>query len=206
MIQTFERLSAEQKKALKKGVIQVTGKSMNRTALGVVAAIFELKPSITFEELKQMLPDKINPSAPKNYKSLFAPYSNRAYGVVQPGSIRQECEAQSLDVSASHFIEPNETFQTSDGVEVLVSRSWESADTLTKEHDLQNLINHVAQYGIKVVQVEKAQDFNKGDYHLEVINPELLTILQKPQSSVLKWIIIGLIAVTIGIGAYLMTK
>ena len=74
---TFESLTPSQISDLKKGVIEVTGKAMNRTALGVVDAIFTLYPSITFEELKTMLPDSINPAAPKNYKSLFKPYTER---------------------------------------------------------------------------------------------------------------------------------
>ena len=70
-MQTLSKLTIEQKNELKKGVIEVTGKAMNRSALGVVDAIFTLYPNITFSELKEILPDTINPSAPKNYKSLF---------------------------------------------------------------------------------------------------------------------------------------
>ena len=36
-IKTFEKLTEAQRKELKKGVVEVTGKAMNRTALGVVA-------------------------------------------------------------------------------------------------------------------------------------------------------------------------
>jgi hypothetical protein len=45
---------------------------MNRTALGIVDAIITLYPKATFAELKEMLPDNINHSAPKNFKSLFS--------------------------------------------------------------------------------------------------------------------------------------
>lgn len=179
-IKTFEKLTEAQRKELKKGVVEVTGKAMNRTALGVVDAIFTLYPKLTFSELKEMLPDTINPSAPKNYKSLFKPYSDRLYGVVQPGSIRKECEEQGLNIDASHFIKQDETFKTADGIEVLVSKTWETSDTETHENDLQNLIDHVAQYGILVTKVEKKVDFNKGEYHLEVLNPILLQSIQNP--------------------------
>jgi len=207
MIKTISRLSSAEIAELKQGVVQVSGKAMNRTALGTVAAIFEIYPSITFAELKEMLPDSINPSAPKNYKSLFAPYTNRPYGVVQPGSIRSECQAQGLDVSASHFVDSGETFQTSDGVEVLVSRSWESADTVTKEHDLQNLINHVAQYGVRVVQVEKQDGFNRGHYHLEILNPTLAARLKAPaKKSSLLVPLIGAAIVGCGIAAWFLTR
>lgn len=181
----FEKLTDAQRKELKKGVIEVSGKAMNRTALGVVDAIFTLYPNITFAELKKMLPDTINPSAPKNYKSLFKPYTERLYGVVQPGSIRKECEDQGLDLNASHFIKDDEIFRTSDGIEVLVSKTWETADTVTRENDLQNLIDHVAQYGIRVTKVEKKVAFNKGEYNLEVINPTLLQAVQSPPVEVI---------------------
>lgn len=200
-INTFEKLTEAQKKELKNGVVEVTGKAMNRTALGVVDAIFTLFPDITFSELKEILPDTINPSAPKNYKSLFKPYTDRLYGVVQPGSIRKECEDQGLDLNASHFIKEGETFRTSDGVEVLVSKTWESADTETGENDLQNLINHVVGYGVRVTKVDKKVAFNKGEYHLEIINPSLFNVLINPKKkSFPYWILfIGLLlAVVLG--------
>ncbi len=172
-------LSKEERKLLGNGVIEIRGKAMNRTALGVVDAIFQLFPKATFAEMKQMLPDIINPSAPKNYKSLFNPYNpDRLYGVIQPASIISECEGTDINIHHSHFTEPQERFTTSDGVEVLVSRTWESNDTATGESDIQNLIDHVKQYGVRVVQLEKKENFNKGDYHLEVINPELYAILR----------------------------
>ena len=205
-IKVIEHLSETQKKALKTGVIEVTGKAMNRTALGVVDAILTLYPSLTFAELKVLLPDHINPSAPKNYKSLFKPYTDRLYGVVQQGNIREECEAQELDIHASHFVDANETFKTSDGIEVLVSRSWESSDTATGENDLQKLIDHVAQYGVRVTKVEKKVAFNKGDYHLEIINPPLLNELQQPKKSKFPgWIILAIL-VMIGAAVFFLTK
>ena len=44
-------------------------------------------------------------------------------------------------------------FTTADGIKVLVSKSWESKDTENQSHDLQNLINHVEQYGVRVLKV-----------------------------------------------------
>lgn len=203
---TIDKLTEAQRKELKKGVIEVTGKAMNRTALGVVNAIFTLYPTITFSELKEMLPDTINPSAPKNYKSLFKPYTDRLYGVVQPGSIRKECEEQGLDLNASHFIKEDEVFRTADGIEVLVSKTWESADTDTGENDLQNLIDHVAQYGVRVTKVEKKVAFNKGEYHLEVINPSLLHAIQNPPKKKFPWWIIILLLLLITGILFFLTK
>ena len=178
-MQVVDSLSKEERELLRNGVIEVRGKAMNRTALGAVDAMFQLYPKATFAEMKQMLPDSINPSAPKNYKSLFKPYNpDRLYGVIQPASIIAESESQDINVHNSHFTEPQERFKTADGVEVLVSRTWESSDTATGESDIQNLIDHVKQYGVRVVQLEKKENFNKGDYHLEVINPGLYAILR----------------------------
>ena len=145
----------------------------------------------TFEELKVMLPDSINPAAPKNYKSLFKPYSDRLYGVIQPGSIRNECLENNLDINASHFTADNEIFSTSDGIEVLVSKSWESKDTETGEHDLENLINHVSKYGIRVVSFESNKAFKKGDYLIEIVNPTLVKSIQNSRNKKnLSWIIL----------------
>jgi len=205
-IKTIDQLTEMQKRALKQGVIEVTGKAMNRTALGVVDALLTLYPGLTFEELKAMLPDSINPSAPKNYKSLFKPYTERLYGVIQDGSIRKECESEGLDIHASHFVDPNETFRTSDGIEVLVSRSWESADTGTGENDLQKLVDHVAKFGVRVTKVEKKVDFNKGDYHLEIINAPLLKELQQPKKSKFPWWLILVVLAVIGAAVFFLTK
>lgn len=187
----------QNKQEVQKGIILVKGKHMNRTALGIVDAIFTLYPNLTFSELKTILPDDINPSAPKNYKSLFAPYNpNRKYGVVQPGTIRKECLEKNLDINASHFTEKEETFMTEDGIEVLVSKSWESSDTLTGENDLQNLINHVKQYGIVVNSFEtKIEPFKRGDYQLYIINNELYDKARNPKNNymVYLWILIGIL-------------
>lgn len=204
-MKVLNSLTEKEKSELKTGVIEVTGKAMNRTALGVVDAMIQLYPKATFEELKKMLPDTINVAAPKNYKSLFKPYTERLYGVIQPGSIKTECEAQGLDINASHFIKPEETFKTSDGVEVLVSKSWESTDTSTGENDLQNLINHVSQYGVVVTKVEKKEAFNKGEYNLEIINPILFKRLTNPEEKKkFPWWILILALLLLGILAYFL--
>jgi len=204
-MKVLNSLTEKEKSELKTGVIEVTGKAMNRTALGVVDALMQLYPKATFEELKKMLPDTINVAAPKNYKSLFKPYTERLYGVIQPGSIRTECQDQGFDINASHFIKPEETFKTSDGVEVLVSKSWESTDTSTSENDLQNLINHVSQYGVVVTKVEKKLAFNKGEYNLEIINPILFKRLTNPEEKKkFPWWILILALLLLGILAYFL--
>ena len=59
MIKIHQKLSDSEIQALKNGVIEVTGKAMNRTALGIVDAMTNLYPKATFEELKEMLPDSL---------------------------------------------------------------------------------------------------------------------------------------------------
>jgi hypothetical protein len=155
-----------------------------------------------------MLPDTINPSAPKNYKSLFAPYNpNRKYGVVQPGSIKNEAIENGLDINASHFTDNEETFMTSDGVEVLVSKSWETSDTLTGENDLQNLIDHVKQYGIIVNAAEpKTEPFKTGSYQLYIVNDQLLKEINNFKKTNYLFIGIALAIIISLIAVYLATK
>lgn len=201
----FSKLTSSEQKELKKGVIEVSGKHMNRTALGIVDAILQLYPTVTFDELKEILPDEINPSAPKNYKSLFNPYTNRLYGVVQPGAIREDCLKEKLDINASHFTDKDEVFKTADGIEVLVSKSWESKDTSTGEHDLQNLIDHVSKYGVRVVSLEeKGGNFTKGGYLLKITNPVLFKKIttKDKRIAILLWLLLT-VGLVISIAAFL---
>ena len=197
-VKVFSKLSQADQQKLKKGVIEVEGKAMNRTALGIVTAVFKLYPNITYNELKEMLPDKINPSAPKTFKHGYIPYTNLPYGVVQKKALVSKLcnENKSADgnINQTHFTEPNEMFRTSDGVTVCVSKIWESKDTTTGESDIQNLIDHVSQYGIKVISFESKKPFQKGGFALNVIDPALLEQIQKPASNLQKLLIIGAIS------------
>lgn len=206
-MKVLDRLSEKEKSELKSGVIEVTGKAMNRTALGVVDALIQLYPKATFEDLKKMLPDTINESAPKNYKSLFKPHTKKSYGVIQPGSIKKECQELGLDINASHFTEPDEIFRSSDGLEVMVSKSWESSDTVTGENDLQNLINHVKQYGIIVNDTEPTSEpLKTGSYKLYILNNELLKEVNNFKKT--NYLFLGIaVAIVISlITLYLVTK
>jgi hypothetical protein len=120
---------------------------------------------------------------------------------------KKEAIENGLDINASHFTEKEETFITSDGIEVLVSKSWESSDTLTGENDLQNLINHVKQYGIIVNDTEPiSEPFKKGSYKLYILNNELFNKINNFKKT--DYMLLG-IAVTIIISLitfYLATK
>jgi len=195
----YSKLSEEDKNKLRKGVIEVSGKAMNRTALGIVHAMVRLYPKATFAELKEMLPDSINPSAPRNFKSLFRPHSEVDYGVIQPGSIREECQRQGLDIGGSHFTEPDEVLRSADGIEILVSKSWESKDTLTGEHDLENLIEHVAQFGVRVVEFDRNVPGEKGGFTLRVIDPKAIEDITKEavKQPFPKWLLIVILALVL---------
>jgi len=198
-MRVYDKITEEQSNNLRKGVIEVSGKAMNRTALGIVHAMVLLYPKATFAELKEMLPDSINPSAPRNFKSLFRPHSEVDYGVIQPGSIREECQRQGLDVGGSHFTESDEVLRSSDGIEILVAKSWESKDTLTGEHDLQNLIEHVAQFGVRVVEFDRNVPGEKGGFTLRVIDPKAVEDMTKGtvKQPYPKWILIIILALVL---------
>ena len=208
-IKIIEKLTQAQRQELKKGVIEVEGKTMNATALGIVDALLKIYPQSTFSELKEMLPDEINPGFDKfgnadengkKYDSLFKPNGERLYGVIQPGSIRGESEKRNLIITKSHFVGEGQTFKTSDGVEVLVSYKWESKDAVTGECDIDNLSKHVEQYGVKVVSFESSKPFKKGEYQLDIINPTLLQTIQNPPKKKFPWwIIILLLLLVAGI-------
>jgi hypothetical protein len=200
----YNKLTDAEKQTLQKGVIEVSGRHMNRTALGIVDAIIQLYPKATFDELKELLPDSINPSAPKNYRSLFKPYSDREYGVIQPGSIRNECEEQGIDLNASHFTDPEEIFRSADGIDVLVSKTWESKDTETGDHDLEKLIRHVEKYGVRVVDFVKEKPFTKGGYCLEVVNPIFLAALNSPKKNFSFWWILIFGVLLLGLAIYFL--
>ena len=78
----FPSLPTEEQSKFEAGVIQVNGKAMNRTALGIIDAFFTLYPKTTFSELKEAFPDSLNPSGPKQVKSIFQPYTEKEFGVV----------------------------------------------------------------------------------------------------------------------------
>jgi outer membrane protein OmpA-like peptidoglycan-associated protein len=192
MIRVLQRLSPSDRRKLEAGVVEVTGEAKNRTILGIVAGVMKLYPNITFAELKEMLPDHLNPKSTNRTTNFFDPYTTRPYGVVQPGSIREEiAKANRLKRKETgaeehykmvHFTGEGETFRTGDGVEVLVANGIEDAD-------LQRLIKHVAQYGVRVVEFTPYRGGGKkGYYNLKVLDPVLFDKLQKGYPGRRKWL------------------
>lgn len=204
MIRVLQRLSPSDRRKLEAGVVEVTGEAKNRTILGIVAGVLKLYPNITFSELKEMLPDHLNPKSTNRTTNFFDPYTTRPYGVVQPGSIRAEiAEANRLKQAETgaeehykmvHFTGEGETFRTGDGVEVLVANGIEDAH-------LQRLVEHVAQYGVRVVEFAPYRGGGKkGFYKVSVLDPALLKKLQAAEAS--KWlipaVIVGLLLLLLG--------
>lgn len=167
-------LTPEEQKKFKNGVIQVNGKAMNRTALGIIDAFFTLYPNITFAELKEAFPDSINPSGPRAPKTIFKPFTSRDFGVVHSlDEIKREFTKAGLPYENLFFLEKTEMFKTSDGVTVVVNKLWESKDTLTGESDLENLAKQALKFGIVVNKFEARKPFKKGSYSLDILEPEL---------------------------------
>jgi outer membrane protein OmpA-like peptidoglycan-associated protein len=167
-------LTPEEQKKFANGVIQVNGKAMNRTALGIIAAYFKLYPNTTFAELKEAFPDSLNPSGPRAPKSIFKPFTDRDFGVVHSlEDIKAEFAKAGLPYEGLFFTEKDEMFKTSDGVTVIVNKLWESNDTLTGENDLENLAKRAAMFGIVVNKFEARTPFARGTYSLDILEPEL---------------------------------
>jgi outer membrane protein OmpA-like peptidoglycan-associated protein len=167
-------LTPEEQKKFANGVIQVNGKAMNRTALGIIDAFFKLYPNTTFAELKEAFPDSINPSGPRAPKTIFKPFTDRDFGVVHSlEEIKAEFSKAGLSYEGLFFLEPDEMFKTSDGVTVIVNKLWESKDTETGESDLENLTKAALKYGIVVNKFEPRTPFGKGSYSLDILQPEL---------------------------------
>jgi len=168
-------LTPEEQKKYENGVIQVNGKAMNRTALGIIDAYFTLYPKTTFAELKEAFPDSINPSGPRAPKTIFKPFTDRDFGVVHSlDEIKTEFTKAGLPYEGLFFLEKNEMFKTSDGVTVIINKLWESKDTLTGESDLENLAKQALKFGIVVNKFEARTAFGKGSYSLDFLQPELL--------------------------------
>lgn len=167
-------LTIEERKLFEGGVIQVNGKAMNRTALGIIAAYFKLYPKTTLAELKEAFPDSINPSGPRAPKTIFKPFTDRDFGVVHSlEKIQQEFAKAGLPYEGLFFLGKDETFQTSDGITVIVNRLWESNDTLTGGNDLEKLATQAIKFGIVINKYEPRSPFGKGSYSLDLLQPEL---------------------------------
>jgi outer membrane protein OmpA-like peptidoglycan-associated protein len=173
----------EQKKQFEEGVILVSGKAMNRTALGIVDAFLTLYPKATFADLKDAMPDSINPSGPVNVRHLFKPYTEQDMGVIHDlDKMKAEFKKAGIEENFSgvFFTEPDEIFTTADGVKVGVIKMWESEDKVSGENDLERLIKAVKQYGIVVNKFEPRQPFKKGKYSLEILKPEIAALIANP--------------------------
>lgn len=169
-------LSPEEQKRFENGVIQVNGKAMNRTALGIIDAYFTLFPKTSFAELKEAFPDSINPSGPRAPKTIFKPFSDRNFGVVHSlEEIKTEFAKAGLPYEGLFFLEKSEMFKTSDGVSVIVNKLWESQDTSTRESDLENLSKQALKFGIVVNKFEARKAFSRGSYTLDVLQNDLLS-------------------------------
>ena len=112
-------------------------------------------------------------------------------------------------MNASHFTANSEVFMSSDGIEVLVSKSWESADSETGTRDLTLLIEHVRKYGVVIANYQEKKPFGKGGYDLNIKNHELLKLIHSKSKKSKKSILILsmiLLILLISLGLFLISK
>ena len=184
------KLSSEDQPKFDSGIIQVNGKSMNRTALGIIDAYLTLYPNTTFPQLKEAFPDSLNPSGPKQVKSIFKPYTEREFGVVHSlDEIKSEFAKANLPYDGLFFLEESEMFKTSDGVIVIVNRLWETKDNSTGENDLENLSLRAKEFGIVVNKFEAREPFHRGSYSLDIIHKDLFNLISGKTTFVEKEVI-----------------
>ncbi|MDR0830915.1 MAG: OmpA family protein, partial [Prevotellaceae bacterium] len=128
----------------------------------------------TFEELKEALPDSLNPSGPIMPKTIFKPFTERDFGVAHSfDEIQAEFEKEGLAYDKLFFLEDDEKFVTSDEKTVIVNKIWQGKDAETEKSDLEILADHVKQFGIILDELAERQPFEKGTYTLELLQKEL---------------------------------
>jgi outer membrane protein OmpA-like peptidoglycan-associated protein len=175
----MQKLSPEEQLKFDSGIIQVNGKAMNRTALGIIDAFLTLYPKTTFSQLKEAFPDSLNLRGPNQApKSIFKPYTDRDFGVIHSlDEIKSEFAKANLPYDGLFFLKETEMFKTSDGVTVIVNKLWESNDNLTGVSDLENLANQAKKFGIVVNKFEARVPFQHGSYSLDIIQNELFELI-----------------------------
>lgn len=173
----FPKLSPEEQKRFKNGVIQVYGKAANRTVLGIIDAFLTLYPDVTYEELKKAIPDELNPTSHPSPRTIFKPYSDRPVGFVHSyEKIKKEFADAGLEESFNgvFFTAPDEIFTLKSGEKVVVVKMIDAKkDKESGISDLEALANHVKKYGIVVEEFSEAEAFKKGSYRLKIIDNQL---------------------------------
>ena len=207
---SLPKFSKKQQDEIFKGVLLVNSRHMNRTALGAVHAVTKLYKEASFEELKQILPDDVNPYSTNRTKNLFLPYdSTRPYGVIQPGSILKECMEKG--VSMVHFTQSEEIFSAADGTDIYVSNLWETEDGATGLKDIDKLKQAVNRWGIKLNEdiPAGATCIHAGEYTIHILNEQLYEDLPsmagKQQRTKNTLLFLGAL-VLIGLGIWFFSK
>lgn len=197
---SLPKFSNQIQQEVAQGVLLVTSKHMNRSALGIVHAVTLIYKEANFNELKTILPDSINPFSTNRTKNLFRPFDNsRPYGVIQPGSI--VAEAKSKGVNMVHFTESNEIFKSADGVDVYVSNIWESEDGESGLKDIHELEKAVASWGVQLNKPipSDAICICSGEYTIHILNKplydKLQTLASKQRRAKIIWIAILMVTV-----------
>lgn len=142
--------------------VRVHGKAQNRTALGIVNAYLVINPDTTFEQLKTVFPNSINPDS--GSKEMF----------LSEAEVKSEIESGNnwIAEGTGYFMADDEWLQLKDGTRFAVVRLW------TKD-SLGRLEKVAAQHGIEIASFEKGKQFKKGGFELEYLNGWTPVIIEK---------------------------
>ncbi len=125
--------------------VKVTGKSQNRTALGIVHAYCRMEPNTTLESLRQAFPNSVCPDC--GVKELFLPV--------------KEAEAFNSKMSL-YFTKPDEVIALSDGTVIAMAQVWSKSS-------LEKITAQAAKYGITAGEPDKSiQD--AGGFKIECLD------------------------------------
>ncbi|MDE6265352.1 MAG: hypothetical protein K2M11_09450 [Paramuribaculum sp.] len=125
--------------------VKVTGRSQNRTALGIVHAYCRMEPRTTLESLRQAFPNSICPDS--GVKELFLPIK----------------EAETFNTKMNlYFSKPEETIVLSDGTVIAMAQVWSKSS-------LDKITAHAAKYGIEKTEPDKSVG-GAGGFSIECLD------------------------------------
>ncbi len=112
--------------------VKVTGKSQNRTALGIVHAYCRINPKTTLEQLRKAFPNTVCPDS--GVKELFLPVK----------------EAETFNSKMGlYFTKPAEAIALADGTVIAMAQVWSKAS-------LDKITAQAEKYGIAVSEPDKS--------------------------------------------------
>ena len=112
--------------------VKVTGKSQNRTALGIVHAYCRMEPKTTLESLRKAFPNSVCPDS--GVKELFLPIK----------------EAETFNTKMTlYFPKPDEVITLADGSVIAMAQVWSKSS-------LDKITAQAAKFGIEATEPDKS--------------------------------------------------